>query len=120
MIQTLKVDFRHTDERGSLIQLVHEGYQQVNVLESKAGVFRGGHYHKISTEAFYVVTGSVEVEAKRDGQQERKTFRAGDFFSIEPYVVHSMSFPENCMMVQMYSICVQGNNGEMDIYSGDE
>ena len=121
MIKTLQVDFQHQDARGQLIQLVHQGYEQINVLESKAGVFRGGHYHKISTEAFYVVTGSVEVHATRDKEEEKKTFHAGDFFAIEPYVVHSMKFPEDCIMVQMYSICVQGSDGTMDIYSeGDK
>lgn len=117
MIQVLPIDFKHVDSRGKLIQLVHAGYQQINVLESNAGVFRGGHYHKISTEAFYVVTGCVKVVAKREGHQEIRTFSAGDFFAIEPYVIHSMEFPEHCVMVQMYSVCVEGNNGKMDIYS---
>lgn len=120
MIQILNVDFQHTDDRGRLIQLIHQGFEQINVLESKADVFRGGHYHKIATEAFYVITGSVEVVAKRDGKEEHRLFLAGDFFSIEPYVVHSMKFPEDCLMVQMYSVCVQGSNGEMDIYSEGE
>ena len=54
LIQFLKPDFEHTDERGKLVQLVHDGWKQVNVIESKAGQIRGNHYHKVNREAFYV------------------------------------------------------------------
>lgn len=34
MIEVLKTDFEHKDNRGQLVQLVHKGYEQVNVLIS--------------------------------------------------------------------------------------
>ena len=58
---TLIPDFRFEDARGSLTQLVHQGWRQVNVLDTRAGVVRGGHYHEIVREAFFVVSGSVCV-----------------------------------------------------------
>lgn len=120
LINTLSVDFSFEDARGSLVQLVHEGYQQINVLKTNKGVFRGGHYHKISREAFFVISGCVEVAvyAVNCSENEQKyLFKQGDFFEVVPNTVHSMDFPEDCVMVAMYDICVEKTDGSKDIYS---
>ncbi len=132
MIKVRNTDFNFKDDRGELTQLVHDGFKQFNVLESRKGVMRGGHYHKVSTEAFFVVRGSVEVgyyileeapDNEKSGdapvgcENEKKiTFSQGDFFEVTPYTVHSMYFPEDCIMAQMYSICVEAPDGSKDIY----
>ena len=61
LIEFLKADFCFDDERGNLVQLVREGWKQVNVIRSEAGVERGGHYHAQNSEAFYVISGSFEL-----------------------------------------------------------
>ena len=114
-----EIDFRHKDSRGCLTQLVHEGFQQINVLETRAGVTRGGHFHKLSTEAFYVLSGAVEVELAKRAESEKTVFQAGDFFEIKPYTLHSMFFPVDCVMVQMYDHPVEQADGSKDIYSSD-
>jgi hypothetical protein len=38
LIQLLTPNFSHHDERGTLTQLVREGYAQINVIASVAGV----------------------------------------------------------------------------------
>ena len=118
LLKDKKTDFSFTDARGSLTQLVHEGYQQVNVLFTRSGVNRGGHYHKTATECFYVVSGSVEVTASRDGVTEKRLFGRESFFQVDPYVLHSMYFPEDCVLVAMYDICVERPDGTKDIYAG--
>ena len=112
-------DFRFADGRGSLVQLVHEGYAQINVLESKAGSTRGVHFHKRATEAFYVVNGNVEVTFIKE-TTEKVTFRPGDFFEVLPLVLHNMYFPEDCLMVQMYDIPVENEDGTKDIFTEAE
>lgn len=119
LYRSREIDFCHEDERGILLQLVHEGFQQVNVLMSNAGVIRGGHYHKLTSEAFYVLSGSVEVELKRGGEQETVVFNKGDFFEIGPHTVHSMRFPVDCLMVQLYSVPVI-KDGKKDIYAEND
>lgn len=116
ILEKMPVDFEHIDTRGRLTQLVHEGYSQINVLFTKAGVERGGHYHKRSIECFYVVHGAVQVTASKDGEKEVVTFFENDFFKVSPYVVHSMFFPEDCTLVAMYDKCVELDNGSKDIY----
>ena len=120
LYQLREVDFQHKDSRGSLVQLVHTGFQQVNVLYSKAGSNRGAHFHKRAAEAFYVLQGSVETALWDKAAKENVTFRQGDFFEISPYVLHNMYFPEDCLMVQMYDIPVENEDGTKDIFTEEE
>lgn len=114
------VDFQHKDNRGSLVQLVHEGFNQINVLDSKTGATRGAHYHKRAIEAFYVVNGSVEVKLWNTETEETVTFKQGDFFEIHPNILHNMCFFEDCLMVQMYNIPVENEDGTKDIYMEED
>lgn len=116
LFEKLLPDFAFEDGRGKLTQLVHGGYTQVNVLESRKGVLRGGHFHKQSREAFFVVSGQVEVTLKKGPEQQTELFVPGDFFEIAPFVVHSMRFPEDCVLVAMYDIPVEYGDGTKDIY----
>ena len=114
--EILTPDFEHADGRGKLSQLTHGGYRQINVLSSKKGVTRGGHYHKASHEAFFVADGSVAVTFAKDGETETVTFEENAFFEIPPLVSHSMYFPEDCILVAMYDIPVEKGDGTKDIY----
>lgn len=115
-----EVDFQHKDERGSLTQLVHDGYKQVNVLKSKKGAVRGAHFHKRAVEAFFLISGSVDVEFKEKDEEKKVTFKEGEFFEIVPFILHNMYFPEDCLMVQMYDIPVENEDGTKDIYMEEE
>ena len=112
-----KIDFQHVDERGSLSQLIHNGFKQINVLESKKGVERGSHFHKESVEAFYVISGSVKVTLWSKDEKEEVVFNKGDFFEIHSYVLHNMLFLSDCLMVQMYDTPVEKPDGKKDIYT---
>lgn len=120
LYKTREVDFQHKDVRGSLTQLIHEGFVQINVLESIKGAERGAHLHKRSIEAFYIITGSVEVEFIGNDSKEIITFKQGDFFEIYPYVLHNMYFPEDCLMVQMYDKPVENKDGTKDIFMEED
>lgn len=119
LFKRLTPDFAFEDVRGKLTQLVHGGYTQINVLESRNGVFRGGHFHKVSREAFFVVSGQVEVTLKKGDERGTELFCPGDFFEIGPFVVHSMRFPEDCVLVAMYDIPVEREDGTKDIYADE-
>ena len=120
MYQDMFVDFRHKDERGELVQLVHEGYEQVNLLKSHRGTIRGGHFHKESREAFYLVYGSADVTMWTEREKQCRHFSEGDFFEICPWTVHSMSFPEECVMIVLYDRSVEREDGTKDIFSAEE
>ena len=79
LIERIEVDFEYEDDRGVLTQLVHRGYSQINVVTSKGGMSRGGHYHKYNTEAYFIIRGKCKVTARRGDEQESGIFVAGDF-----------------------------------------
>lgn len=118
MIKLLEPDFKFGDERGSLTQLVREGYKQVNVITSKADADRGGHYHKVNREAFYIISGGFDLTVRQESKTEVRHFGAGDMFLIEPMVVHDFHFTEDTVLVSMYDQGVEMGDGKMDIYPG--
>jgi spore coat polysaccharide synthesis len=116
LINILKPDFIFNDDRGTLVQLVHEGYSQMNVVTSKKGVFRGGHYHKINREVFYIISGHFKFTAEKDGIVEEYDFKDGDMFEVLPYVIHSFDYLEDTTLVAMYDKGVELVDGGMDSY----
>ncbi len=113
MLKRIKEDFQFADNRGTIVQLFHAGYAQVNVITSKKGVIRGGHYHKENDEAFYVVSGKLKVTVN----DETAIFSDGGFFGIEPYDMHSFEFLEDTTLVSMYSKGVEKPDGTKDIFT---
>lgn len=114
------IEFQNIDERGCLLQLVHEGFRQVNYLESMSRTRRGAHMHKNTREAFYIISGSVVVKFWNSEMKQSETFKKGDFFEIPTYVFHDMYFPEQCNMIQMYEFPVVDDNGKKDIFREDQ
>lgn len=117
LFEYLKPDFSFSDTRGSLFQLVHTGYEQINILTTKAGVMRGGHYHKETAEAFFVIEGLLEATLLEDHMQQTQMFQTGDFFRIPPYVSHTMKFIEDTVMVAIYEKAVEKTDGTKDIFT---
>lgn len=120
LIDFIKPDFAFEDERGFLYQLCRDGWKQVNVSQTVGGTFRGGHYHKSTKEAFFIVSGEVEVTLEKDNQVETYTFKKGDFFVILPYVLHSFTFKQDTLMVALYDIGVEKADGTKDIFKRGE
>ena len=112
MLKIIKKDFDFCDDRGTIVQLIHNGYRQINVITSRKGVVRGGHYHKQNEEAFYIVSGELTVTVNG----ETAHFKAGDFFGIEAYDMHSFNFMEDTVLVSMYSYGVEMKDGTKDIF----
>ena len=118
LIKRLNPDFCFKDYRGSLVQLVKNGYKQVNVIESVKGVVRGGHYHVKNSEAFYIIYGEVRLRAWNLGNEEDNEeyiFSDGDMFEIDALTVHDFFFIKKTLLVSMYSDGVELENGEKDI-----
>lgn len=117
LIQILEPNFKHADERGTLVQLVREGYRQINVVESKAGTFRGGHYHKENIEVFFVISGEFIFTAEKDGEIETFKFSAGDMFLVPKAVTHSFEYTLDTVLIAMYDMGVENLDGTKDIFT---
>lgn len=116
LIKYLTPDFKFENETGLLVQLVHQGWEQVNVLVSAKDSVRGGHFHKISKEAFYVISGKCKLILETEKEREENELKQGDMFMISPYQKHTFIFDEDTVMVSMYDVCVEKADGSKDIY----
>ena len=117
MITFLEPDFSFSDDRGFLIQLCRVGWKQINVSGSFAGTQRGGHYHESNREAFFVVQGHIDMKLERRGECRTCSADKGDFFIIDPYVLHSFFYPVDTVTVAMYDKGVENADGTKDIHS---
>lgn len=118
MIEILRPDFQFEDERGTICQLVKAGWNQFNVVQTKAGARRGRmHYHRKNQEAFYIVKGKIDYQSQsvETGKCERRIFSAGDFWSVQPYVGHDFYFLEDTIHISMYDQGVELSDGTRDI-----
>ena len=119
LIKFIKPDFEFSDDRGCLKQLVHDGWTQVNYITSVGNAFRGNHYHKENREAFYVISGKFKLTAENlDGSlKEEYEMKQGDFFIIEPLIVHSFEYLEKTVLISFYDKGVENLDGSKDIWS---
>lgn len=116
LIEFIEPDFRFENENGILVQLVHDGWKQVNAIFSLGGKKRGGHYHKYNKEAFYVVSGSFKLVVWNNNDKEEYWMKKGDMFVINEYVFHTFDFLEDTLLVSMYSNGVEFDFGK-DIWA---
>ena len=112
----LTVDYKFEDDRGRLTQLFHSGYSQVNVLETKKGVIRGGHFHKNTIEVFYIIRGRIKVKFSKNDEIAYATFSDGDYFQVSTNVIHEMEFLDDTLMVAAYNKPIENMLGNKDIY----
>lgn len=115
LIKLTKPDFIFENSAGSLKQLIRAGYKQVNVIFSNSGSIRGGHYHKLNDEAFYVINGAFKLSVSKEGMREEYEFKEGDMFIIPPMVSHTFEYTEDTLLVSMYSRGVELDDGTKDI-----
>ena len=117
LIEKLNPDFVFDDNRGRIVQLVHDGYKQVNTVFSKKGAVRGNmHYHTVNNELFYIIHGSVLLKAQKDGQQEEYIFESGDMFLVKKGVRHNFSFLSDTQLIGLYDVGVE-IDGKKDIFT---
>ena len=117
LIEFIKPDFTFENEAGSLNQLVHDGWKQINAIVSVKDSIRGGHYHKFSKECFYILSGSFRLTVWKDDVRETYEIEKGDMFIIPEYVYHSFEYHEDTYLVGMYDKGVELEDGSKDIWS---
>lgn len=116
LVEILKPDFVYEDDRGTLVQVTHDSYAQVNTVFTKKGAIRGNyHYHKSTKEVFFVVSGEIKVKLYFDGVQEEHLFKNGDMFMIPENVRHYFEYIEDTYLIAFYTSRVELEDGTKDI-----
>ena len=117
LVKFLEPDFVLENENGCLKQLVHNGWKQVNVIISRAGSIRGGHYHRYNQEGFYVIEGGFLLKVWKGREYEFYDIKPGDMFLIMPYAFHTFEYHKKTILVSMYEKGVELSDGRKDIWT---
>ena len=121
LIEILSPDFTFTDDRGTITQIVHGGFSQINAVFTKAGKLRGNfHYHEHTKELFYIISGKIRLTVKYNGVTEEYTFSDGDMFMVNENVRHTFLYLEDTYLVGLYTVPVEKEDGTKDIITDEE
>jgi len=97
--------FRAEDERGAVAWLARgEPYAYLHAVEFRdAGVRRGFHAHREHAETLYVVSGRLQLVARRScgGDCVRVELAAGDAATFAPDVAHGLIALEPALAVSL-------------------
>jgi dTDP-4-dehydrorhamnose 3,5-epimerase-like enzyme len=111
MIKFIENYFQHKDDRGSITGLLNFGqWEELNIIESEAGVKRGNHYHKYTQELFVILDGRIKIslqnveDDKLIGEIEEYEVRQGDVFMIETNTNHVFDILEKSRWINLLSI----------------
>ena len=110
------VEAGFTDGRGTILPLTH-GDANVQMIWSKAGALRANHYHKLTTQYTYILTGTIDYYSKPvDSEEPANVITAGpgEFIISEPNEIHAWrTGPEGCTLIAF----AQGPRGGEDYES---
>ncbi|NCD10923.1 MAG: cupin domain-containing protein [Epsilonproteobacteria bacterium] len=111
MIKFITNYFQHKDDRGSITGLVNFGqWEELNIIESEAGVKRGNHYHKNTQELFVILDGKIKISLQNiqgdrlAGEIKEYEVKQGDVFMIEINTNHVFEILEKSRWINMLSI----------------
>ena len=115
-VSVFKVDPVHTDDRGSIIDVLNEQIGHVGVVEFTKGAVRGRHYHVESTQYDYILSGKLLlVVCDKDGSnREDHELSVGMGTKIMPGKVHTYVALENSKMLDLTTLGRAGDNYEQD------
>ena len=82
-MEYLKPEFISENNRRTLKQLFTSPIAQVNSYHAKKGAVLGNHYHKETTEYFYITKGTILYNSE-------KIFYKGDLFRVSPPERHTL------------------------------
>jgi hypothetical protein len=114
----------HSDERGTIADIFYRAnMNHACVITNAPDAVRGNHYHKLTTQYTYIVSGVLEYFSKPvDSNQPADVLLAvpGDFIISEPNEVHAMRAGlDGCTFIAFAEGPRGGEDYESDTYRVD-
>lgn len=106
----------HTDDRGSIFDLVEEQVGHVGMVTFTKGAVRGNHYHKVSIQYSYVLHGELELVTSNPDGSERRVERIvpGMLTKIPPLTVHTYKALSDAQMLDIVTLSRTDDGYESD------
>lgn len=108
----------HSDGRGEITDiLVGESVDGVSLITARKGAVRGNHYHEVTEQYLYMLSGRLEWVARSPGHEtERVVMEAGDIVHTPPGEHHALRALEDCAFLALSRGPRRGANFEDDTY----
>jgi oxalate decarboxylase/phosphoglucose isomerase-like protein (cupin superfamily) len=115
---------KFSDARGSITDIFYR--QDINhacVITNQPGAVRGNHYHKLTTQYTYVISGMMTYYSRPvEGDAPVQTYDChdGDFIISPPNEIHAMKAgPGGCVFIAFAGGPRGGEDYESDTYRVD-
>ncbi len=125
MIKIINNYIVQADARGSFHGLINQGvWKEMNLIETRASVTRGNHYHEKTLELFIILKGEIQVvtqlvkNRKLYGEIFEDTVQAGDVFLIEPMVNHTFQVRTDSTWINVLSEKMDRDDEDMHRVDG--
>jgi dTDP-4-dehydrorhamnose 3,5-epimerase-like enzyme len=119
--QPKKFYLKQSDDRGVFQGIINHGaWQEVNVVYTQAFQTRGGHFHRHTTEAIFMLTGRADVVLTLCGDGEKKitlTLVEGEGIEIPPYTAHDFKYLEDSTHLQLLDLRFDPENQDLFPFS---
>jgi len=119
IVEQKKVNFE--DARGTIMDIFTKAPKDhATIIFTKKDGVRGNHYHKLTTQSDFIVSGSMEIFGKKEGEQVRREVIGVNSFVIwEPNEQHSFRALEDTVFITFNEGLRGGEDYEKDTFRLD-
>jgi quercetin dioxygenase-like cupin family protein len=116
LIKVAKLEAVHTDDRGSIFDVLNKPVSHIGMITFKEGVVRARHYHHESTQYDYIVSGKLKlVVCLPDGSlKEEYILESGMTTEVPPGIVHAYKALEDSVMLDITTLSREDQGYEDD------
>jgi quercetin dioxygenase-like cupin family protein len=113
-----RIEVAFADERGTIADILDgDAVNSVTIITSRAGAVRGNHYHQVSRQYVYVVSGRMRVVTQVPGHDAKSVvMEAGDLALALPNERHAMEALDDTVFIVLTSGPRAGRGFESDTW----
>lgn len=120
-MKKVKIKVATRDTRGDISDIFYNHpIDHVAIINSKKGVFRGDHYHKLTTQHIYMTKGSLRYYYRKLDEDNSKVksviVREGEMVTTGPNEVHALEILEDNQFIAFSEGKRGGKDYESDTY----
>jgi len=107
------------DARGTITDIfVNSPKDHATIIFSKKGAVRGNHYHKLSTQHDFVISGKIKMLTQKVGEDKIEETILGpyDYTTCEPGEAHTFVMLEDSTFITFVTGVRGGEDYEKDTY----
>lgn len=113
-----KIKPSHSDKRGEIIDILdHESVDATTLISFNRNSIRANHYHKLTTQWNYLISGEVlYVSKKINGIVNKYTMKPGDRIVSLPNEIHAIKGLKKSLLLVLTSGPRNGKDYESDTF----